>query len=174
VRARVKHRSLTGDARVCDDVASHAACGAARTHGTTTQAVVQEALRRLMAGRTVLVVAHRLSTIVDSHRICVVSGGQLAEQGSHEELCVAGGLYAGLVSRQLAASSASADGAGGRSSEDASGTLSSSVSSLEGSSGCAGGGAGGAPLPQAGGSDAAGHRSSGETGGGDGGSSRQT
>jgi ABC-type multidrug transport system ATPase subunit len=54
-----------------------------------------------MAGRTVLVIAHRLSTIRDADRICVISGGQLAEQGSHEELISSKGLYAGLIARQL-------------------------------------------------------------------------
>lgn len=68
------------------------------------QAVVQQALNRLMAGRTVLVIAHRLSTIRDAHRICVINGGQLAEQGSHEELLAAKGMYAGLIARQLAGS----------------------------------------------------------------------
>jgi len=62
-----------------------------------------------MAGRTVLVIAHRLSTIRDAQRICVISGGQLAEQGSHEELMATKGLYAGLIARQLA-STGSSDG----------------------------------------------------------------
>jgi hypothetical protein len=69
------------------------------------QAVVQEALNRLMAGRTVVVVAHRLSTIRDAHRICVVSQGQLAEQGSHEQLMAAKGMYAQLIGRQMMSSS---------------------------------------------------------------------
>jgi ABC-type proline/glycine betaine transport system ATPase subunit len=69
------------------------------------QAVVQEALNRLMAGRTVVVVAHRLSTIRDAHRICVVSQGQVAEQGSHEQLMAAKGMYAQLIGRQLTSSS---------------------------------------------------------------------
>lgn len=77
------------------------------------QAVVQQALSRLMAGRTVLVIAHRLSTIRDADRICVISGGQLAEQGSHEELTASKGLYAGLIARQLAASGSSSGGSEG-------------------------------------------------------------
>jgi ABC-type multidrug transport system ATPase subunit len=83
-----------------------------------SQAVVQQALSRLMAGRTVLVIAHRLSTIRDANRICVISGGQLSEQGSHEELLSTKGIYAGLIARQLAASGSngSSDGleGGGR------------------------------------------------------------
>lgn len=82
------------------------------------QAVVQQALGRLMAGRTVLVIAHRLSTIRDANRICVISGGQLAEQGSHDDLLAAQGTYAALVARQLATSppSTGSDGEGGGSS----------------------------------------------------------
>jgi hypothetical protein len=72
-----------------------------------SQAVVQQALSRLMAGRTVLVIAHRLSTIRDADRICVISGGQLSEQGSHEELLSTKGIYAVLIARQLAASGSS-------------------------------------------------------------------
>jgi ATP-binding cassette subfamily B (MDR/TAP) protein 9 len=67
-----------------------------------SEAVVQEALDRTMKSRTVLVIAHRLSTVQDAQRIAVVSGGRLAEQGSHEQLLEAGGLYASLVRRQLA------------------------------------------------------------------------
>ncbi|KAF8073219.1 Abcb9 [Scenedesmus sp. PABB004] len=71
---------------------------------TESEAVVQEALSRLMAGRTVVVVAHRLSTVRDATRICVVAGGVVAEQGSHDELIGRGGLYSQLVARQLTAS----------------------------------------------------------------------
>jgi hypothetical protein len=52
-----------------------------------------------------VVVAHRLSTIRDAHRICVVSQGQVAEQGSHEQLMAAKGMYAQLIGRQLTSSS---------------------------------------------------------------------
>jgi ABC-type multidrug transport system ATPase subunit len=80
------------------------------------QAVVQQALSRLMAGRTVLVIAHRLSTIRDANRICVISNGQLAEQGSHEELISTKGLYAGLIARQIdnSGSNGSSDVDGGQ------------------------------------------------------------
>lgn len=57
---------------------------------------VQEALGRLMAGRTTLVVAHRLSTIRNAHRIAVLDDGWLLELGSHEELLEQDGLYAHL------------------------------------------------------------------------------
>lgn len=67
-----------------------------------SEAVVQEALDRTMKSRTVLVIAHRLSTVQDAHRIIVVQHGQVAEQGSHDQLLEAGGVYASLVRRQLA------------------------------------------------------------------------
>ncbi|PRW60050.1 ATP-binding cassette sub-family B member 9 [Chlorella sorokiniana] len=67
-----------------------------------SEAVVQEALDRTMKNRTVLVIAHRLSTVQDAHRIVVIQHGQMAEQGSHDQLLEAGGVYAQLVRRQLA------------------------------------------------------------------------
>ncbi|EFN54348.1 hypothetical protein CHLNCDRAFT_36050 [Chlorella variabilis] len=67
-----------------------------------SEAVVQEALDRTMKSRTVLVIAHRLSTVQDAHRIVVIQHGQVAEQGTHDQLLEAGGTYASLVRRQLA------------------------------------------------------------------------
>jgi ABC-type oligopeptide transport system ATPase subunit len=62
---------------------------------------VQEALDRVMAGRTSVVIAHRLSTIRHSHVIALVSKGSILERGSHEELMkIAGGGYARLVAAQ--------------------------------------------------------------------------
>lgn len=57
---------------------------------------VQVALETLMKGRTTLVIAHRLSTIERADRILVLEGGKIAEQGSHDELLMQGGLYAHL------------------------------------------------------------------------------
>ncbi len=65
-----------------------------------TEARVQAAMERLQAGRTTITVAHRLSTVRDCDRICVLAGGLLAESGSHEELMAAGGLYAAMARLQ--------------------------------------------------------------------------
>jgi ABC-type multidrug transport system fused ATPase/permease subunit len=54
-----------------------------------------------MRERTTLVIAHRLSTVRDADRILVLDGGRLVEEGDHDHLIAAGGLYARLVERQL-------------------------------------------------------------------------
>ena len=69
---------------------------------TQSERLVQEALKRLMVGRTTLVIAHRLSTVIDADRIYVLDGGQVVEQGSHHELLARNGLYAELSRMQLA------------------------------------------------------------------------
>jgi ATP-binding cassette subfamily B protein len=61
-----------------------------------SEALVQEALDRLLAGRTTLVIAHRLSTIVRADRIFVLRGGRIIEDGTHQELLSAGGYYASM------------------------------------------------------------------------------
>ena len=63
---------------------------------TRTEVLVQEAMNRLQAGRTSFVIAHRLSTIRNADVIVVMNKGRIVEQGSHEELLAAGGLYASL------------------------------------------------------------------------------
>jgi ATP-binding cassette subfamily B protein len=68
-----------------------------------TELLIQDALRRLMAGRTSLVIAHRLSTIEDADRILVLHGGELRESGSHAELLQHRGLYYRLYQLQYAA-----------------------------------------------------------------------
>ncbi|TVS05166.1 MAG: ATP-binding cassette domain-containing protein [Cyanobium sp. PLM2.Bin73] len=73
---------------------------------SASEQVVQEALDRLMANRTTMVVAHRLSTVVNADRICVIAGGQVVESGRHSELLARGGVYAGLVSSQFATAAA--------------------------------------------------------------------
>lgn len=66
-----------------------------------TEQMVQEAIDRLLEGRTALIVAHRLSTILNSDRILVVSGGRLLESGTHDELYHQNGMYTRLVKLQF-------------------------------------------------------------------------
>jgi ATP-binding cassette subfamily B protein len=68
-----------------------------------SERLVQEALERLMAGRTSIVVAHRLSTVASLDRIVVLADGKVAEDGPHAELIGQGGEYALLWSRQTGA-----------------------------------------------------------------------
>ncbi|MBU0516755.1 MAG: ABC transporter ATP-binding protein/permease [Proteobacteria bacterium] len=65
-----------------------------------TESRIQEALPRLMAGRTTIVIAHRLSTIRRADKICVLSRGRVAEEGRHQELMAKKGLYHRLVKLQ--------------------------------------------------------------------------
>jgi ATP-binding cassette subfamily B (MDR/TAP) protein 1 len=65
-----------------------------------SERVVQDALDRLMVGRTTVVVAHRLSTIRDADTIAVVYKGHIVEQGTHQELVNMNGSYARLVGGQ--------------------------------------------------------------------------
>lgn len=62
--------------------------------------LVQEALKVALVGRTSLVIAHRLSTVMDADQILVINDGQIVEQGRHQELMNSGGLYSELFSRQ--------------------------------------------------------------------------
>ena len=66
---------------------------------TASEVLVQEALERLMSGRTTFIVAHRLSTIRNADRIVVLDRGRIAEVGTHAQLLDHGGLYADLVAR---------------------------------------------------------------------------
>lgn len=66
-----------------------------------SEALVQQALKELMGGRTTLIIAHRLSTVRDADRIVVLDGGRIVEQGDHYDLLAAGGLYKRLVEHQL-------------------------------------------------------------------------
>uniref|UniRef100_A0A8C6NX79 ATP-binding cassette, sub-family B (MDR/TAP), member 9 n=3 Tax=Nothobranchius TaxID=28779 RepID=A0A8C6NX79_NOTFU len=63
--------------------------------------IVQQALNNIMQEHTVMVIAHRLSTVEKADNIVVIDGGLVAEQGSHDELMASGGLYCKLVQRQV-------------------------------------------------------------------------
>lgn len=68
---------------------------------TRTEMHIQKAMAALMKGRTSFVIAHRLSTIRDANQILVLKGGEIAEQGTHEQLLAAGGFYSGLYAKQF-------------------------------------------------------------------------
>jgi subfamily B ATP-binding cassette protein MsbA len=67
---------------------------------TQSEKLVQEAINKLMENRTSLVIAHRLSTIQKADKIIVIKDGKIAEQGKHDELMSAGGIYRQLVEMQ--------------------------------------------------------------------------
>jgi ATP-binding cassette subfamily B protein len=68
---------------------------------TETELVIQDALRKLTEGRTSIIIAHRLQTIKDAHRIVVLSEGKVREIGTHEELIAKGGMYNTLYELQF-------------------------------------------------------------------------
>src|SRR5439155_5937345 len=73
---------------------------------THTESLIQQALKRLLLGRTALVIAHRLSTIQDVDRIVVLHHGRVRESGTHANLLRLGGIYARLYELQYAAGGA--------------------------------------------------------------------
>ena len=76
------------------------------------EATIQAALDRLMQGRTTLVLAHRLSSVIDCDRILVIDEGRVAEEGSHAALMAGGGVYATLMAEQARDAGEAADDRG--------------------------------------------------------------
>ena len=74
---------------------------------TVTEALVQRALDELAAGRTTLLIAHRLSTVMRADRIVVLEAGRIAESGTFDELVQRGGQFARLVAKSELAQRAS-------------------------------------------------------------------
>ena len=68
---------------------------------TESERLVQAAIGRLLENRTVLVIAHRLSTVARADQIAVLEGGRLVEAGKHDELVSAGGVYQRLHALEL-------------------------------------------------------------------------
>ena len=66
-----------------------------------TEIKIQQAMARLMKGKTSFVIAHRLSTIQNADTILVIQNGEITEQGNHEELMKKGGFYATLYNSQF-------------------------------------------------------------------------
>jgi len=81
---------------------------------TESERQVQAALKTLMRGRTTLVIAHRLSTVVDADLIYVIDAGRIVESGTHAELLARGGVYQRLYALQFADEPAPADTVGAR------------------------------------------------------------
>ena len=91
-------RALLKDAPILllDEALSHV--------DTENEALIQEALERLMVGRTTLIIAHRLSSVIDADRIVVLEDGAIVESGMHRELVSGHGTYARLMADQVTTS----------------------------------------------------------------------
>jgi len=76
---------------------------------TESERLVQQAIERLMQGRTVIVIAHRLSTVRHADRIVVLDGGHVAQMGAHDDLLAEGGIYAELYHLQFESHAVLAD-----------------------------------------------------------------
>jgi ATP-binding cassette subfamily B protein len=78
-----------------------------------SEVAVQRALKKVLAGRTSIVIAHRLSTVRDADQILVVDAGRIVERGRHTELLAQGGLYAELYNTQFAEQATNGDDGAG-------------------------------------------------------------
>jgi len=68
---------------------------------TESERLIEDALAKLLVGRTTLIIAHRLSTVQRADRLVVLDGGRIVEEGTHGDLMTLGGLYARLYQRQF-------------------------------------------------------------------------
>ena len=68
---------------------------------TESERLVEDALEKLLVGRTTLIIAHRLSTVRRADRLVVLNHGRIVEEGTHADLLARGGLYARLYQRQF-------------------------------------------------------------------------
>jgi len=68
---------------------------------TESEQLIQEAMGRLVTGRTTFIIAHRLSTVIHADRILVLSAGSIVESGTHTQLLVKGGIYRDFYARQF-------------------------------------------------------------------------
>lgn len=113
----VSHSRVPSVAEACRDAIGPRTCGE----------LLPPLLQMHERGHTVLVIAHRLSTVQDADRIVVIGDGRVVESGTHDVLVHRGGVYAKLVRKQLAKASTSAaslvDAAGSRGGEDGMGGL---------------------------------------------------
>ncbi|KAK3846006.1 MAG: P-loop containing nucleoside triphosphate hydrolase protein [Linnemannia gamsii] len=119
---------------------------------TQTERDIQNSIESISKDRTTLTIAHRLSTIVDADEILVIQKGEIAEQGSHEELMQAGGIYAAMWMQQLREdrTPAGSSHSSHKDSSKAYGTQSHFGSGTGSSSGSSGGGGGPSPSPRRG------------------------
>ncbi|HEY9298962.1 MAG TPA: ATP-binding cassette domain-containing protein, partial [Phormidium sp.] len=76
---------------------------------TRTEALVQDAIARLLKGRTSFVIAHRLSTVTKADQVLVIQQGEIVERGTHSELMIQQGIYANLYALQLGANTTNSE-----------------------------------------------------------------
>ena len=83
--------------KVLDDEAMQHTVESIKLLGVTNESYIQEAISELVKGKTLLVIAHRLNTIQNADQILVIDNGQIAQQGTHEELLKQPGIYQEFV-----------------------------------------------------------------------------